>query len=56
MYPLYLPVCYVVAKLYRADPNPDVWSYTGAWGAVVVMFDRKLEACILRIYDLEVTC
>lgn len=44
-----------VARLYVAYPNPNQWTYTNIWGAVVFLKDKKInDSFFFRIVDLTV--
>ncbi|KAI9317463.1 hypothetical protein BX666DRAFT_2154070, partial [Dichotomocladium elegans] len=41
-----------VARLYVAYPNPQKWAYSGIWGAVVFLKDKKNRSLYFKIVDL----
>ncbi|RUS19672.1 hypothetical protein BC937DRAFT_87115 [Endogone sp. FLAS-F59071] len=44
-----------LAHLYVAYPNPNQWTYTNIWGAVVFLKDKRInDSFFFRIVDLTV--
>jgi hypothetical protein len=45
-----------VARLYVAYPDPEVWTYTGLMGAIVLLRDQsRNNAFFFRLVDLLVS-